>query len=174
MSYKYSAKKPERSNSMLNEKNERSISFSDDSFPELSKADTVSFKPATVWKSSISLCEKLKEIAVAEDNLIVQPPVFPNMRVRVIDNPTLHQPIDDDHPTLKLVERLENLRYARLERDRLKANELKAMRKAEGLDDDDYEIDSIDEYEDNFDDISETYSEYEVPDNKSCHSEDTG
>lgn len=176
MSYKYSAKhqvKSEKTASTRNEKKEGSITFSNDSFPVLINAESLNFKPMTVWDSGVSLSEKLKEVPVTEENLIVQAPVFPNMRVRVIDNPNLQQPIEPNHPTLKLLERLEDLRCARLERDRLKAIELKAWRKADGLDDCEDEVESRNGYDDDHDDVSEIYSECLIPDDMSNQSEDT-
>jgi hypothetical protein len=175
MSYKYSAKnqaKSERTGSMPNEKKERPITFSNDSFPVLINAESVNFKPMTVWDSSVSLSEKLKEVPVAEENLIVQPTVFPNMRVRIIDNPNLQPAIDENHPTLKLLERLEDLRVARIERDRLKAIELKAWRKADELDDDYHDLESINESLYYNDSISDIYSEHLIPDHMSNDSED--
>lgn len=175
MSYKYSAKnqvKSEKTASTRNEKKERPITFSNDSFPVLINAESVNFKPMTVWDSNVPLSEKLKEVPVAEENLTVQPPVFPNMRVRIIDNPNLQPAIDENHPTLKLLERLEDLRCARIERDRLKAIELKAWRKADGLDDDHQDLESTNESIDNNDSISDIYSEHSIPDHMSNDSED--
>ena len=120
-------------------------------------------EPDSVWNTGKSLTEKLKEIDFSSgSNDFVCPPVFPRMRVRVIDTPNLQPVIDDNHPTLKLIEKLHDLQMARLERDRLRDIELRKRRKAEGVDDED-EIESQSLADDINDSISETYSEPDIP-----------
>lgn len=130
----------------------------DDAFPELAIAppQSITLKPTTVWATGKTFTEKLKDASnIIEVNTIVPLPVNPRYRVRVVDMP--NPPggeMDDDHPTIRFLEQIHTLRAARLERNRLKAIELKKLHDEEWG-----ETDSQDEPDDYDDSLSDLYPE---------------
>lgn len=130
----------------------------DDAFPELAAPapQSTTLKPTSVWATGKSFTEKLKDASSkAEVNTILPLPANPHYRVRVVDMP--NPPggeMDDDHPTIQFLEKIHSLRAARLERDRLKAIELKKLHDEEWG-----ETDSQEEPDDYDDSLSDLYPE---------------
>lgn len=131
----------------------------DEVFPELATAppSTPVAKLSSAWSSGKTFTEKLKDASLnCEVNTIESPPPNLRYRVRVVDMP--NPPggeMGDDHPTILFLEKIHALRSARLERDRLKAIELRKMNEDEW--EDESQNDSVD-YDDNLSD------EYPEPD----------
>lgn len=129
----------------------------DEVFPELTTGSptTPVAKLSSAWSSGKTFTEKLKDASLnSEVNTIELPPQNPRYRVRVVDMP--NPPggeMEDDHPTIVFLEKIHALRAARLERDRLKAIELRKMN------DDEWEDDSQNDSVDYDDYLSETYPE---------------
>lgn len=140
----------------------------DEVFPELAKPSTPVAKPSSAWSSGKTFTEKLKDASLnSEVNTIEPPPQNPRYRVRVVDMP--NPPggeMEDDHPTIVFLEKIHALRAARLERDRLKAIELRKMNEDEW--EDDSQNDSVD-YDDY---LSEEYPEPDDSDEEGNYVDD--
>lgn len=143
----------------------------DDAFPELAIAppQSITLKPPSAWASGKTFTEKLKDASSnIEVNTILPPPTNPRCRVRVVDMP--NPPggeMDDDHPTIRFLEQIHALRSARLERDRLKAIELKKLHDEEWG-----EEESQDEPDDYDDSLSDLYPEPDDGDDEGNYVED--
>jgi hypothetical protein len=131
----------------------------DEVFPELAAIPaptTPVVKPSSAWSSGKTFTEKLKDASLnSEVNTTSPTPTNPRYRVRVVDMP--NPPggeMEDDHPTILFLEHMHSLRVERLERNRLKALELKRLNE-----DEDWDQESGNEYDDYDDSLSDLYPE---------------